>query len=323
MRLMRLGHSGMEVSALALGCMYFGSAIDEVTSFELLDRYAAAGGSFLDSANNYAFWVDGFEGGESERTLGRWMKARRNREQMCVATKVGYNMPPRVPISLARKTILEQCEISLKNLQTDYIDLYYAHWDHRETPLEEILSTFDQLVQEGKVRYIGCSNMLAWRIEQARAQSQQHGWPEYCCVQQRHSYLRPKTGITTFANGQVAVNSDLLDYATVNANRLTVVAYSTLLGGVYSRPQNRIPDNYQPHEYDPTDMQARLKVLHAISQETGATPNQVVLAWMIQNTPAMIALISSSSPARLQESLNATAVTLTAEQLKRLNQAGG
>jgi aryl-alcohol dehydrogenase-like predicted oxidoreductase len=321
MRTIILGHTGQQVSALCLGCMYFGSSISEAQSFELLDVYQDAGGSFLDTANNYAFWVDGCQGGESERLIGRWFKARQNRPRTFVATKVGYNMPPRVPASLARATIVEQCENSLRQLQTDYIDLYYAHTDRREPLLEEVLGAFDQLVRQGKVRYIGCSNILAWRIVQARALSQQRGWAEYCCVQQRHSYLRPKTGITAFSNTQVPVNVDLLDYAATNVGSFTVLAYSTLLGGVYSDPQHRIPEDYQPDEYDAADMRARLQTLRQIADEMGATPNQVVLAWLTQNSPAMIALISSGSRERLQENLGATKVTLTAEQLVRLNQA--
>ena len=323
MRSIELGHTGVEVSALGLGCMYFGSAIDERRSFELLDRYLDAGGSHLDTANNYAHWIPGSEGGESERVLGRWMRGRRNRDQLFVATKVGFNMPPRVPTSLSRQTIVEQCENSLRQLQTDHIDLYYAHCDDRETPLEEVLAAFDELVRQGKVRFIGCSNMLAWRIERARSLSAQHGWPQYCCVQQRHTYLRPKTGITRFSNGHVPVNGDLLDYVTEQAGSLAIVAYSTLLGGTYSHPSQRIPGNYQPSEYDPLDMQARLKVLQAISRETGASPNQVVLAWLNQAAPAIIALVSSSTHERLQEGLDSVSLELTPEQVTRLDQASG
>ncbi len=321
MRSMKLGHTGVDVSALCLGCMYFGSAVDEPTSFGLLDQYVDAGGTFLDTANNYAYWVRGFQGGESEQLLGRWMKARGNRDRLFVATKVGFNMPPRVPLSLARTTIMEQCENSLRQLQTDHIDLYYAHTDDRATPLEEVLETFDQLVRQGKVRYIGCSNTLAWRIAEARGLSRRHGWADYCCVQQRHSYLRPKTGITKFSNGQVPVTGDLLDYATAHAEDFTVVAYSTLLGGAYSDPQRRIPDNYQPDEYDAADAQVRFRALREVAAETGATPSQVMLAWLMQSAPAMVALVASSSRERLQENLDAAQVELSAEQIAQLDQA--
>ena len=204
-----LGETGVKVSAMCLGCMYFGSSISEARSVELLDLYLDAGGTFLDTANNYAYWVDGCQGGESESVLGRWITARRNRRDIFLATKVGSNMPPRVPRSLSKATIVRQCEESLQRLQTDYIDLYYAHTDDRLTPLEETLEAFSELVKQGKVRHVGCSNMLAWRIVQARALSHAHHWAQYCCVQQRHTYLRPKAGLTVFSNGQVPASTRL------------------------------------------------------------------------------------------------------------------
>lgn len=319
MRQIKLGFTPEYVSSLCLGCMYFGTKIDEDQSFRLIDQYLDAGGSFLDTANNYAFWVAGFEGGESERLLGRWLQARGNRDRVFLATKVGVNMPPRIPISLSRQMIIEQVEVSLRQLQTDQIDLLYAHTDDRQTPLEETLAAFDALVQQGKVRYIACSNTLAWRIQQARDISQHNGWAQYCVVQQRDSYLRPRAGVIKYSNGQVPITADLLDYATVNRDNFTIVAYSTLLGGVYADDETRIPENYQPEDYDRAETTAKMRVLREVAAETGATPNQVVLAWFVQNTPSMIALISSSSQARLQESLDADALTLTADQLQRLN----
>jgi aryl-alcohol dehydrogenase-like predicted oxidoreductase len=297
--------------------MYFGSTIDEALSFQLLDLYRDFGGCFLDTANSYAFWVEGCEGGESEAVLGKWLNTRGNRNQVFVATKVGANMPPRIPSSLAQSMVIEQCEQSLRRLKTDYIDLYYAHIDHRATSLEEQLEAFDRLVEQGKVRFIGCSNTLAWRIVTAREISRQHGWAEYCCVQQRHSYLRPRNGLVAFSNGQVPVNGDLLDYV-ADVKDFTIVAYSVLLGGVYVPPKHIFPDNYLPDEYD-VGTQHRLQILRRVADEVDATPNQVVLAWMMQNTPSMIPLVSSSSRKRLQENLEATDLTLTPEQLSELN----
>lgn len=319
MRTIELGNTGEQVSSLCLGTMYFGSAIDDEQSFRLLDQYMDAGGNFLDTANNYAFWIDGFQGGESEKLLGRWIQARDNRNDIFLATKVGYNMPPRIPNNLSRQTIIEHCENSLRHLQTDVIDLYYAHTDHRATPLEETLAAFDELVQAGKVRYIGCSNILAWRIAQAHAVSAKNGLPSYVCVQQRDSYLRPRGYITEFGNSHIPVTSELLDYAETHADTFTIIAYSTLLGGVYASETGDIPENYQPHQYDDALKRRKLSVLREIAAEVGATPNQVVIAWLTQNTPAMIALISSSSQERLQENLDADKVTLSAENIERLN----
>jgi aryl-alcohol dehydrogenase-like predicted oxidoreductase len=318
MQTIQLGHTGETVSSLCLGCMYFGSAIDETQSFRLLDQYWDAGGRFLDTANNYAFWVNGYQGGESEQVIGRWLKIRHNRQQVFLATKVGYNMPPRVPISLSQQTIMEQCENSLRQLQTDYIDLYYAHIDDRDTPLEETLSAFNQLVKQGKVRYIACSNTLAWRIEQAQQISKQHHFPAYCCVQQRHSYVRPRRDIKAFSNAHVPVNTDLLDFAKARSDQFIIVAYSVLMNGLYTQETPQIPEVCQPDAYDSAELHAKIQTLREIAHETGATPNQVVIAWVLQNAPAMIALISSSSQERLQENLNALQLTLTADQLARL-----
>lgn len=193
MRTVPLGNTGVDVSALCLGAMYFGTRNDERTSFELLDQYVAAGGTFIDTANIYAHWVEGGQGGESESLLGRWMKARGNRADLFLASKVGFNMPG-VERGLTAAQIEAECEKSLRRMGVETIDLYYAHVDDRVTPLDETLAAFDRLVRAGKVRFIGASNYLAWRLEQAHWVSKTHDWASFCCVQQRYTYLRPKPG---------------------------------------------------------------------------------------------------------------------------------
>jgi len=307
MKQLKLGHSDANVSAFNLGCMYFGTAIDEERSFELMDMYHECGGNFYDTAN----------AGESEAILGRWIQARQNRDDVFIATKVGVNMPPRIPIGLSKQTIKAECDASLKRLGVDVIDLYYAHIDDRDTPLEETLEALNDLVVEGKIRHLGCSNYQSWRIAEAREISKANGWAEFCCVQQRHSYLRPENGRIQFSNTQVPVTSDLLDYVTTKDD-FAIIAYSTLIGGVYTPPYT-IPDNYQPNEYDAVEKQARLNILDEIAKETESTMNQVVLAWLTQNTPNMFALISTSSLERMKENLDADKLTLTPDQLDRLN----
>ncbi|WP_208610211.1 aldo/keto reductase [Shouchella rhizosphaerae] len=163
MKQVLLGQTGVTVSELCLGCMNFGTKTEQVVSERLLDQYVDAGGSFLDTANNYAFWNEGGEGGESERLLGHWMKERGNRSNLFLATKVGAL--PTVPggglsdgEGLSKQSIERAIDQSLQRLRTDYIDLYYAHIDDIKTPLEETLEAFEKLVRLGKVRFIGCSN---------------------------------------------------------------------------------------------------------------------------------------------------------------------
>jgi len=157
MKTVRLSNTGVAVSALCLGTDYYGSRIDPKTAYQLLDQFVDAGGTFVDTSNIYACWIPGFVGGESETTIGKWMHERRNRARMFIATKVGFSYPGATG-GLRANEIERECEKSLKRLQIDAIDLYYAHCDDRQTPLEEILEAFNQLVQAGKVQFIGASN---------------------------------------------------------------------------------------------------------------------------------------------------------------------
>ncbi|MBN2149450.1 MAG: aldo/keto reductase [Anaerolineales bacterium] len=306
-----LGETGIEVSVMCLGTAYFGSKTDKATSYALLDQYLDAGGRFLDSANCYSSWVPGASGGDSERLIGEWMLERGNRDKVFVATKVGFAYPDADP-GLAAWQIEAECEKSLQRLQTDHIDLYYAHLDDRVALLEETMEAFDRLVKAGKVRYIGASNYHAWRLEQAHWISQKHGWAQYCCVQNHYTYLRPKPG-AEFSYWGVG-NEELFDYCT--ARDLTILAYSTLLWGAYTRRDRRMWDKYSG-----THNRARLSALRTLAAEIGATPNQLVLAWMMHSKPPVLPVIGVSKPEQLTENLKAAEIELTVEQMQRLNQA--
>ncbi len=314
MRQVQLGRTGVKVSVLCLGTMYFGSLIDEATAFEILDAYVEAGGSFLDTANIYAGWIDGFRGGESESLIGRWMKARHYRAALFIATKVGgalhrghESLSGSNP-GLRASQIEMECEKSLRRLNIDTIDLYYAHLDDRQTPLEETMQAFDRLVKAGKVRLIGASNMAAWRLALANGVSQSHQWVDYCCVQQRYSYLRPKAGANF--TPQVAASEDLQDYC--RAQQLTLLAYSPLLGGAYAHGN-------LPEQYVSGDNQARLAPLKQVALECGATHHQVVLAWLCQQ--GIIPVIGVDHVQQLEENMQCLNISLSSDQLLRLNAA--
>jgi aryl-alcohol dehydrogenase-like predicted oxidoreductase len=310
MKKMTLTLSGPEVSSLCLGTMYFGAREDEATSFRLLDQYADAGGSFLDTANIYAHWVPGGKGGESELLLGKWMRERGNRGRMFVATKVGFNYAEQERGLTAEQIALE-CDKSLKRLGVDTIDLYYAHVDDPDTPLEETLEAFDRLVKAGKVRHIGASNYLAWRLEKARWLSRSNDWAEYLCVQQRYSYVRGRRGVSF--QPQLEANDDLVDYCQREGVRL--LAYSALLGGAYTRP-----DREFSAQYIGPDTDNRLAVLRNVANELNVTRNQVVLAWMLAT--GVLPLIAASTPGQMQENLDVLNIRLSDEQIARLNVAG-
>ena len=313
MKTVQLGKTGVEVSAFCQGILYYGNRIGQEMSFRLMDRYVDAGGSFLDTANIYSFWLPGFQGGESETVLGRWMRARGNRSRLFIASKLGFAYQD-VTLGLRAEQIQAECEKSLRRLQTDVIDLYYAHVDDRDTPLEETMEAFDRLVQAGKVRTIGASNFPAWRLERARMVSRANGWAAYGCIQQRYTYLRPRPGATFGA--QVSANDDLLDY--VRSEGMTLLAYSPLLNGAYTRADRGFQEQYLGSDAD-----ARLAALRAVAQEAGATANQVVYAWMMQSDPPVIPLMAASTDKQMDENLGALEVTLSAAQMAWLDEAQG
>ena len=309
-----LGASGEDVSVLCLGTMHFGTVIDRATSYGILDYYTEAGGAFLDTANNYATWVQGGVGGESESLIGRWIMDRRNREDLFIATKVGFPAPvDDVGIGLAAHQIEKECNNSLRRLGIERIDLYYSHHDDRDTPFEESLEAFHKLVEAGKVRFIGASNFVSWRLEQARCISHSKGWPEFCCIQQRYSYLRPHSGADF--DPQVAVDRSLLDYC--SNQELSLLAYSPLLRGAYDRSDRSFSDHYVGR-----DSELRLAALGEVSGELGVTGNQTVLAWLLQSDPKVIPLLGVSNTKQLEENIGSLELALTEEQIYRLSTAG-
>ena len=321
MKKVTLGNTGVDVSALCLGCMYFGTRNDKSSSYQLLDQYFEAGGRFLDTANNYAFWIEGFQGGESETLLGQWMKDRKNRDKIFLATKVGGK--PTVPDGglessegLSANAIEKGIDESLRRLQVDSVDLYYSHILDANTPLDETLEAFDKVVKAGKVRHIGCSNLRAWRVERAKQISLANQWAEYSCIQQRYSYLRPKPAAKFVDGLQICVNDDLLEFcADVN---MPILAYSPLLSGAYTREDRPLPE-----EYNTPDTDMRLAALKTVAQEVGATLNQVVLAWMMQSHPTIIPIIAASTPEQMHDNLGTLNITLSKEQMALLADATG
>ena len=312
MKKIKLGQSGVEVSELCLGTDQIGSRIDATTSFALLDLFREQGGTFIDTANFYAAWMEGCSGGESETTIGQWIKERGVQNEMAVGSKLGFDYPG-CEGGLSAAEIERECEKSLRRLQIESLALYYAHRDDAATPLEETMEAFDRLIRAGKVRAIGASNLKVWRIAEANVTSQTHDWAPYSAVQQRHTYLRPRHGADF--GPQVCINDDLKDYC--RSRGLTAIAYSVLLQGAYTRSERQVPSQYAGPEAD-----MRLDALESVAQEVGATRNQVVIAWMRQSDPPVLPVIAGSQKEQLLENIAALDINLTAEQMNRLESAG-
>jgi aryl-alcohol dehydrogenase-like predicted oxidoreductase len=312
-----------EVSVLSLGTMHFGTATDEATSFAILDRYVAAGGTFIDTANNYAFWT-GTQGGESEELLGRWRRSRGVGEEIVIATKVGARpLAPGTSFTdnaegLSARVIRESAQRSRDRLGMDRLDLLYAHIDDPAVPSAETVEAFATLAAEGTVGLLGVSNHWAWRVERARSLAAAAGLPGYEVLQYQYSYLRPRTDLPGMRSpdGQSGVlGGDLLSYLRAEP-QLAMVAYSPLLKGGYVRQ-----DKLDAAEFDHPGTPARLAALREVAKDADATVNQVVLAWLIGAEVPMIPLVGASSVAQLDESLAAADLELTAEQRMRLDAA--
>ncbi|WP_316519978.1 aldo/keto reductase [Kitasatospora brasiliensis] len=313
-----LGVDGPPASALCLGAMTFGTTVDEETATAILDRFTEAGGTFIDTSNNYAFWAPGANGHESEELLGRWLARRGNRDDLVLATKAGARPVPGLPFpehieGLSAPALRRAAEGSLRRLGTDRLDLYYAHITDPATPTDETMGAFADLVTAGKVATLGCSNHSAADLSSANDLAADRGWPGYRCIQQRHSYLRPRPD----ADFGIQRHADeaLFSYLAPRPS-LTLLAYSPLLGGSYTRPDRPLPEQYQWPAAE-----ARLTALAEVAEETGATVNQVVLAWLLGHPVPTVPIIGASSVAQLDESLGALDLTLDQHQRHRLDTA--
>jgi aryl-alcohol dehydrogenase-like predicted oxidoreductase len=318
--------SAREVSVISLGAMRFGTTTDEATSFAILDRYAEAGGNFIDTSNNYLFVVNGTQGGESEALLGRWRASRGVDDEVVIATKVGARpLAPAtgfgVPLEgLSRAAIREASQRSRERLGVERIDLYYAHVpDLGGVPLAEQVAAFGELVADGTVGLLGLSNHWAWQVERARNLAAVAGSARADVLQYHHTYLRMRTDIPELRfspDGEIgAADGSILSYLRGEPG-MTLVAYSPLLNGAYTRPDKELD-----RAYDHPGTQARLEALQQVAKETGATANQVVLAWLIGGELPVVPLIGASSVAQLDESLAALDLQLSVEQRQLLDEA--
>jgi aryl-alcohol dehydrogenase-like predicted oxidoreductase len=333
LKTIQLGTSDLQVSQLALGCMIMGTVTPEAEAMEMLDRYVDAGGNFLDTADCYSWWnAEGTLGGQSEELLGRWLRRRGRRDDIILATKGSATVPNQEGIwvdgvpnwDLARTrfagagadTLREAIDGSLKRLGVDYVDLYYVHVDDLNTPLEETLQALAEIVAAGKARYIGWSNVTTDRLRRIRELCAENGWPLPVAIQQQHTYLRPRPDATS----RSLVTDEQLAYLRAHRDQ-TLVAYSPILKGIYDSAEKRA-GHWLMADYDGPAAQNRLAVLQAVAAEVGATPNQVVLAWLLRSSsPPVVPLIGPRTLDQFDSAMAALDVSLTDEQVARLDAA--
>src|SRR5215471_5892072 len=268
----KLGNSGLEIAPLVLGGNVFGWTVDEAGTAELLDHFVEAGFNMVDTADVYANWVAGNHGGESETLIGKWLKKSGRRDKILVATKVGLPMGEGRN-GLSKRHILGSVEESLERLQTDYIDLYQSHTEDAETPQEETLETYAELMKSGKVRAIGASNFKAETLRHAIEISREKGLPRYESLQPHYNlYVREE-----FESGPAKVCAE---------NNIGVITYFSLAAGFLTGKYRSQKDSAnrargpRVQQYMNSRGFHILTALDEAAAEYGATPAQIALAWL-------------------------------------------
>lgn len=306
-----IGRSDLDVHPLSLGGNVFGWTADERESFAVLDTYAAAGGNFVDTADVYSAWVPGNAGGESEAIIGRWMAARGNRDDIVLATKCGAFPGLK---GLAADTIKKAAEASLQRLGTDRIDLYYPHYDDPDTPVEETLGALDQLVREGKVRYIAASNFSGARIVESLAASEREGLTRYVAVQAHYNLVFREE----YERGLRDV---------IAANGMSVLPYAGLASGFLTGKYRVGEQVDSPHaraasQYLDLDRGKRvLAALDEVARERGSEVATVALAWLAAQPTVAAPVASARNTEQLAALLAFPGLELTREELARLTAA--
>lgn len=311
-----LGRTGLRVSEICLGSMQFGWTAGEELSYQILSEAHDSGVNFIDTADVYSRWVEGNKGGEAETIIGNWLKRSGiPRHQLVIATKVRTRVGDGPnDEGLSRVHILQAVEASLRRLHTDYIDLYQAHWLDERVPIEETLRAFDNLVHQGKVRYIGCSNYPAWRLTEALWTSGHNGLARYDSLQPHYNLVHR----AEFERELAAV---------CRAYRLGVIPYSPLAAGfltgkyrpgrsVESARLNRASQHFNERNWTLLEQMERLG-----KDNGGYSISQVAIAWLLADPLVTSPIIGPRTLEQLQDNLQATQLKLTQEDKKRLDDA--
>ena len=314
MSLRTLGRSGLQVSPLAFGGNVFGWTVDPATSFSLLDAWLDAGMNFVDTADVYSRWVPGHRGGESETIIGQWLKKSGRRQQLVLATKVGKDMGDG-KVGLRPAYIRQAVDASLQRLQTDYIDLYQSHDDDAGVPLEDVLGTFGELIQEGKVRAIGASNYSAERLALALDTSERHGLARYESLQPLYNLVDRKVFEDALEPLCLARGVGVINFYALAAGFLTG-KYRTAADASKSARGKSTTDKY----LNPRGLRI-LDALDAVAARYQATPGQVALAWQIARPAVTAPIASATSLEQLQDLVKATRLQLDAAAIAQLDKA--
>lgn len=321
MKITQLGRTGLKVSEICLGTMTFGNQADEKTSFAIMDVADAAGVTFFDTADAYPLGSEPYSGGATEEIVGRWLRERRARDRIVLATKCRGAMGSGPnDQGLSRKHVVSACEASLRRLGTDYLDLYQLHWPDPSTPIEETLRALDDLVHAGKVLYVGCSNYPAWQLADALWTSDKHGLARFECDQPRYNILFRM------------IEDEILPLC--RAHGVGVIAYNPLAGGMLTgryRQMRRVESEtrfglehagelYRRRYWN----EAIFEVVDALAgfvESRGKNLTHVALAWVLSQPGITSAILGASKPAQLEDSLRGVDLVLDEEERRACDDA--
>jgi 1-deoxyxylulose-5-phosphate synthase len=315
MQIKKLGRTGLKVSEICLGTMTFGNQADESTSFSIMDTADRAGINFFDTADVYPLGGGPERVGQTEEIVGKWLRERSSRERIVIATKCRGSMGQHPnDEGLSRKHVIRACEESLRRLRTDYIDLYQTHWPDLDTPIDETLRALDDLVRAGKVRYVGCSNYLAWQLGEALWTSDKLNLARYECAQPRYNILFRM------------IEDEILPLC--RAHDVGVIAYNPLAGGMltprYVEKQEvetgtrfglqHAGELYRKRYWKDAVFE-EVRNLHDFLQKRDKSLTHIALAWALSRPGITCAILGASRPEQLEDSLKGVGLKLDEEEL--------
>lgn len=307
----KIKHTELEIAPINFGGNVFGWTLDEQQSFEILDKFVAGGFNFIDTADTYAWWVNGV-GGQSETIIGNWLKARQNRDRVIIATKVGSHTKEH-DYDISRAHILKSVDESLKRLQTDYIDLYYTHFDDGKTPVEETMEAYNEIIKAGKIRHIAVSNVSPARIDESFTVAEKKDFPQYVALQPHYNLLEREKFETEYAPVVEKYDLSVFPYWSLAAGFLTgkyriEADFNTTRG-------EGIKKYFNEKGLDILDALDKIAAKHNSQQAT------IALAWLLANPLITAPIVSATSDRQLQTILDAPNIKLDKEDLELLDNA--